>query len=186
MLDAIDDGSRHFLFFGNIRPTKGIVKLLAAAELLKDKSIKIIVAGQDIFNKIQEYKETHVISDNVVLILRLINDDEMKFLYSKSQVVLLPYEDVSQSAVLESAVNFKKPLLTSDIAYFKTILSNFTSFGRYTNTVDPVAFANSIVQFAGKDFEKEFYSKNDLERYRQKDKFDAFIKQLMALQLNKA
>jgi len=181
IIDAFNDNATYFLCFGNIRPSKGIFDLLAATHLVKDKNIKIIVAGQDIFNKMDEYAATYGISDNVTLILKFINDDEMKFLFTKSQMTLLPYENISQSAVLESAVNFRIPLLTSDIVYFKTILSEFPSFGVCTNTKDPEVFANSIDHFAKEDLKREFYSKADVEKYRQKDKFDAFVKELKAL-----
>jgi len=179
--NVFEDNARHFLFFGNIRPSKGIFDLLAAAELLKDDQIKIIVAGQDIFNKILEYQETHVISSNVKLILRLINDDEMKYLFAKCDMTLLPYEDISQSAVLETAVSFKIPLLTSNINYFKTIIANFPSFGKYTETTNPAIFANSLNQFASEDIKGEFYTEADVMKFHENDKFEAFIKELKEL-----
>jgi glycosyltransferase involved in cell wall biosynthesis len=176
-----EDEATYFLFFGNIRPSKGIVDLLAATELLKSGRIKIIIAGQDIFNTIKEHKKTHLINESVVLILRLINDDEMKYLFTNSDVVLLPYESISQSGVLQSAVAFKKPLVTSDIPYFKEIINNLPSFGKYADTKNPQAFIDSLVHFAEVDIKEEFYSKADMEKYYESEKFDAFIKQLKDL-----
>jgi glycosyltransferase involved in cell wall biosynthesis len=181
VINVFENDSTYFLFFGNIRPSKGVHHLLAATELLKDDRIKIIIAGQDIFNKIQEYREAHVINENVISILRLINDDEMKYLFKKSHATLLPYESISQSAVLETAVNFKIPLITSDIDYFKTILSDFPSFGKRTDTTDPKVFVDSLIRFAQVDIKEQFYNKTDMEKYYESDKFDAFIKELKSL-----
>src|ERR1700733_12293709 len=60
-----EDDASYFLFFGSIRPSKGINDLLAATVLMKGDRMKIIIAGQDIFNTIKEHKKTHVINDSV-------------------------------------------------------------------------------------------------------------------------
>jgi len=181
VINVFEHDSTYFLFFGNIRPSKGLHNLLAATELLTDDRIKIIIAGQDIFNKLQEYKESHVINNNVIAILRLINDDEMKYLFKKSHATLLPYESISQSAVLETAVNFKIPLITSNIDYFKTILGDFPSFGKYTDTTNPGVFVDSLIHFAEVDIKEEYYNESDMKKYYENDKFEAFIKDIRNL-----
>jgi len=174
-----NNNSFNYLFFGNVRPSKGVFDLLAAAETLTDSNnINIIIAGQDIFNTIEEYKAKYPIKDNVKLILRLLNDDEMKYLFINSNATLLPYNSVSQSGVLQTAASLKTPMLTSDIPYFKSVIHELPSFGKYTNTTDHENFKDVLISFAQEYNERDFYTKADLEKYYQSDQYNAFANQL--------
>lgn len=174
-----DNNSFNYLFFGNVRPSKGVFDLLAATEILTDdNNINIIIAGQDIFNTIEEYKARYPIKNNVKLILRLLNDDEMKYLFINSNATLLPYNSVSQSGVLQTAASLKTPILTSDIPYFKGVINELPSFGKYTNTTDHENFRDVLISFAGEYNKKNFYTKADLEKYYQSDQYNAFAKRL--------
>lgn len=168
----------NYLFFGNVRPSKGLLDVFAAAELLVDDNITIIIAGQDIFNSIGKYKTDHDIKSNIKLILRLLNDDEMKYLFTKCGATLLPYNSISQSGVLQTAASLKTPMLTSDILYFKDVFANLPSFGKCTETSDHENFKNELITFAGEVKKGGFYTKEDLEKYYQSDIYDRFVNHL--------
>ena len=170
--------AKYFLFFGNVRPSKGVFELLRASELLDNEDVRIIIAGQDIFDNIKEYTRARNLNKAVKTVLRLINDDEMKYFFAKSHAALLPYTSISQSGVLQTAVSLRVPMLTSDIDYFKQEINNFPSFGKCTNITDPVAFKNSLLDFANEVSEKKFYNKTDVDRYYHNEIFETFVQQL--------
>lgn len=180
---SVLDNQKHFLFFGNIVSYKGISDLLSAIEILakKNNDLVIIIAGKDSSKIIHNYKNLHLIFRNVKLILRHINDDEMKYLFSNCDYVLLPYREIYQSGVLEMAVTFQKPMLTSDISYFKNILNNYPSFGKVVNTKNKHLFANEILQISNFEMKEKFYEKKELLNYFANDSFNDFIENLKKL-----
>ena len=51
------------------------------------------------------------------------------YLYEHTDYVALPYRKTSQSGILEMAFYFRKPILASDVPYFRRMLTEFPSFG---------------------------------------------------------
>jgi glycosyltransferase involved in cell wall biosynthesis len=176
VINSLQSDSKNFLFFGNIIASKGVEDLLKANSLIEGSNVKIIIAGQDISNIISNYKIENVVAPNVQLILRYINDDELKYLFTKSDFILLPYSDISQSASVEMAIAFKKPILTSNIEYFKKIIDTYPSFGKYIDTKNHTVFSDNLLQLSQKSLIQTFYSTNDIEKYYKNDEFENFIK----------
>jgi len=171
------DGYLYFLFFGNIMPSKGIYDLLSAIEKIdfNNSKARVIIAGQDNFNNIETYNNLKEIKKKSKLFLRYINDDEMKYLFTKSNYVLLPYIDISQSGVLEMAINFKKPVLTSNLKFFQNILNTHSSFGKYINTKNSTTFAKLIESEALSNDQMQYYTNTDTEKYFNDNEFDNLI-----------
>lgn len=172
-----EDGSVHFLFFGNIIQSKGINDLLHAVEKIDFtfSKAKIIIAGRDGENIIRNFSDYDIISKKISLILRYINDDEMKFLFHKTNFILLPYLDISQSGVLEMAINFRKPFLSSQINYFTSILNEYPSFGKSLNTSNPINFAKAI-NYESMNYEvSSFYVDSETNRYLDETDFNIFL-----------
>ena len=176
-------GFIYFLFFGNIIPSKGIFDLLSTIEKIdfNNSHAKIIIAGKDRLNNIKNYPKYKEISQKSFLILRHINDDEMKYLFSKSNYVLLPYKDISQSGVLEMAINFRKPILSSGIKYFKDKFQKYPSFGEILSTHDSNSFAREI-EYKAKFFNQtKYFIEDDLEKYFNPNIFKDFIIEIKKL-----
>ena len=131
---AFLDTKTNLLFFGNITYNKGIDILIdfyrKLSPNIKDK-LHLVIAGNSIDGKLEgiDIKQNEGIS----VINRHIADDEMKYLFLKSSFVLLPYRITYQSGVLEMAFNYRKPVIVSDIPYFKSVISEYNSFGRVMN-----------------------------------------------------
>jgi glycosyltransferase involved in cell wall biosynthesis len=120
------------LFFGHIRLSKGIDILLAAARRLPG-IYSVIVAGNDsdgILNRIQ-------VPGNVVVINRVISDNDLRYLFSHCDCVVLPYRQVSQSGVLEMALHFEKVAIVSDLPIFREMIDKRPELGFvYGHTTD--------------------------------------------------
>jgi glycosyltransferase involved in cell wall biosynthesis len=174
---VFQDNSKRFLFFGNIIATKGVEDLLRAATATHSNT-KIVIAGQDISNIVYNYKTKNPISSNVQLILRHINDDELKFLFINCDFILLPYKDISQSASIEMAITFRKPILTSKIKYFKNIIDAYPSFGKYIDTEDPEIFSEYLIYYSQTHPGQSFYNTHDVKKYFKNDDFESFIRSI--------
>jgi hypothetical protein len=97
-----------------------------------------ILAGNDpdqIIGRMLQSKGSGFITD-LKLLLRYITDYELSYLFSKVDYIFLPYKEISQSGVLEMAVNFRKPVITSSHSYFRDFLSRFPSFGFSADSED--------------------------------------------------
>ncbi len=107
------------LFFGHIRPYKGLDTLLHAfAELRGNTSAKLIVAGQvwDDWGRYQEMIDSLHIGDAVQTRLRYIPQDDVGELFAAADIVVLPYHHFdAQSGVASLAIAYAKPLLVSRV-----------------------------------------------------------------------
>jgi len=173
----------YFLFFGNIRASKGITDLLSAIALVSDPNVQVVIAGQDVSGIINDYKKVNNVANNVNLITRHINDDELTYMFTKSNFILLPYDDISQSASIEVAITFKKPILTSNIKYFKTIIDLHPSFGEYFDTKNKTLFANKLMVYAQKKSDQLFYIDADIQKYFNADLINSFVSDIKAYNL---
>lgn len=106
----------YILFFGRIEEYKGL-KLLIDAYLSTNLKRKLVIAGKGDFDgKISHPK--------IIYLNRYIDDDEIKSLYDNALYVVYPYISATQSGVLSLASYFKKPILVSDINFFKETIGN--------------------------------------------------------------
>ena len=137
--DAVKTDKINFLFFGQLRQTKGITILQKAIDILKQKDFagNIIIAGMDKEHFIDETQQPPFVQT----ILRYITDSELNHLFSTCQYVLLPYTEIYQSGVLEVVIYFRCPALMSDIPYFSQMIDQFPSFGHlyHPNTSEALA-----------------------------------------------
>ena len=137
--EAVKTDKINFLFFGQLRQTKGITILQKAIDILKQKDFagNIIIAGMDKEHFIDETQQPPFVQT----ILRYITDSELNHLFSTCQYVLLPYTEIYQSGVLEVVIYFRCPALMSDIPYFSQMIDQFPSFGHlyHPNTSEALA-----------------------------------------------
>lgn len=116
-----DNSVIKLLFFGKIDRYKGIEYLLEACRILKNKGINfsLKIAGRSANYKLIIPSE---IEDNVDFENRFISESDIPFLFMSSDVVVLPYVEVSQSGVLPLAFAFGKPVIASNIGSFSEIV----------------------------------------------------------------
>ncbi len=175
---CIKEESLNFLFFGHFRKSKGINVLIDAITSLQKKvagRYHFIFAGADPHHEFEEVLNAISITHGVSVVARYIETEELNYLFSKVDAVVLPYYEVSQSGVLETAVFFGKQLVLSDISYFKVFVEKFPSFGYLFNSgsSEDLVKLLSIIQKDGLKSQRV----SDISKFYQKDEFDVFIKE---------
>lgn len=164
--EAVKTDKINFLFFGQLRQTKGITILQQAINILKQKDFagNIIIAGMDKEHFIEETQQPPFVQT----ILRYITDSELNHLFSTCQYVLLPYTEIYQSGVLEVVIYFRCPALMSDIPYFSQMIDQFPSFGHLYHPNTPEALAelmNRIIK--GNVTGGKYFVEKDIAKYNE-------------------
>lgn len=171
--NAISKDRKNVLFFGNITREKGIDILLDAVNNLNDEDaekINVIVAGKDIDGV---YKRVRIRPDrSVSFFTRHISDDELRFLYDNVDYLALPYRKTSQSGILEMAFYFKKPIIASDIPYFRKMLTQFPSFG-YLDGNSSKDFSYALHEILKRN-PSDFFNEEDYAKYENRKEVEDF------------
>jgi glycosyltransferase involved in cell wall biosynthesis len=113
---GIPEDAKVALFFGLIRPYKGLSTLLKAASGL-NTSIHILIAGECYgeWEPYQELIDDSGCSDRIHVINRFIDEAELPAIFSASDCVVLPYLQASQSGVVATALHYNKAIIASDV-----------------------------------------------------------------------
>lgn len=161
---SIINDKYNFLFFGQVRESKGIDVVLGSLKYLEEfENLNVIVAGTDKQNLVNMDNE-----NQLKKVLRYINNDEMMYLYSHCDYVLLSYKEVYQSGVMESMLYFKKPGIMSDVEYFANIGKTYPSFGIVYSPNNAVSLAGVVKDIcSGKYDNYSFYEAEDVQRYNE-------------------
>lgn len=137
------------LFFGRIKPYKGIKYLIEAEKILSRsaRDYKIIIAGEgDITPYIQDIKN----NDKLIIINRYINDTEVALLFKKSMMVVLPYLEASQSGIIPIAYAFKKPVVATYVGSISEVVED-NKTGLIVPPKDSQALAAAILKLLDND-----------------------------------
>ena len=171
--NAIDDKKNNFLFFGQIRLSKGIDILIEAFKYIERMTnVNIIIAGVDKKNIMENVK----LPNNVKLINRYIENDELNYLFDKSQFVILPYKEIYQSGVLETVVYFQKYAILSGIYTFKKFIERYPSFGSVYSSNTPLALAQMINSVTN---DVHVYKNEDMIKYKEDHDVENLIRQML-------
>lgn len=145
----LDSSVNYLLFFGFIRPYKGVDLLLEAFadERLKNINCKVIIAGEFY----EDAKRYYDIEKNLNLTSRIvwcpdfIPDSGVAPYFNIADIVVLPYKSATQSGVAQIAYHFEKPLLVTNIGGLPEIVPH----GKVGFVVEPDshAIASAIVDF---------------------------------------
>ena len=102
------------LFFGHVRPFKGLDVALRAWRLLQTE-VTLVVAGEAWWKSESEYRELAKGLDNVRFDFRFIPDAEIATYFAACDVVLAPYRIEAQSGVALTAFHFARPVIASNV-----------------------------------------------------------------------
>jgi len=134
------------LFFGYIRPYKGLSVLLEAlARLPADMPFYLEIVGRPVepFRPYQELINRLGLSDRVETRLDYVPNDEVSEIFSRASVVVLPYLNIAQSGVLQLAYAFGKPVVVTATGGLPEVVEHGKS-GFVIPRGDPVALEECL------------------------------------------
>ncbi|GGL22035.1 hypothetical protein GCM10009037_01770 [Halarchaeum grantii] len=112
---SLDDETT-FLFFGNLRPYKGVEGLVDAFERLNAPNTHLIVAGNPASERYGRHLEEVVGNcDDVTLVAEFIPDDDLQTYFNAADAAVFPFRDVLTSGSVVSSLSFGCPPIVPDI-----------------------------------------------------------------------
>jgi D-inositol-3-phosphate glycosyltransferase len=154
---GLREEERAILFFGRIKPYKGLEYLIAAYRQLfaRDDNYRLIIAGrpdrcEEYWRAICEEIREDTQKGQVILKADFIPDDETEVYFKAADAVILPYRQIYQSGVLFLGHSFGLPVLAADVGSLKDdIVEGKTGFA--FRPEDPADLARAIEQYFASD-----------------------------------
>jgi glycosyltransferase involved in cell wall biosynthesis len=119
------------LFFGGIRPNKGLEILLKALEIVKSRHRRVLLViaggllGRFNFEPYSDMIRKANLSECVRTFIQFIPEEEVDYFFAASDLVVLPYlKFEAQSGVLLRTYAHKKPVVVSDIGAMGELVSS--------------------------------------------------------------
>lgn len=112
----LDGADGYILFFGMVHSYKGVDRLIdiyASSPKLQQR--RLVIAGRGVLG-------TSIpghLADKITHIDRFIPDSQLAQLFAHAAVVVYPYVAATQSGVLSIASYFGRPIVASDIPFFR-------------------------------------------------------------------
>lgn len=123
---SLENTDNILLFFGFIRPYKGVDLLLKAFERAaeKDAKLKLIIAGSVLEGRKSLLKEIEdqKFKDRIFPILTYIPNEEVVNYFKAADLVVLPYKDIDHSGIIHLAYSFGKAVLGTNVGDFNEVI----------------------------------------------------------------
>jgi len=133
------------LFFGLLRPYKGVDTLLEAFRRVPGAELWIV--GNPRMEVEPLRRLAAEAPGRVRFLTRFVEDSEIPAIMRGADVVALPYRDAEHSGVLYAALAFGKPLVLSAVGGFPEVAE--AGAARLVPPEDPVTLAATLAELAG-------------------------------------
>lgn len=144
---------RILLFFGFVRPYKGLMRVIdAMPQILAHTEVRLVIAGEfwhdraDYLNRIEELG----LSDRITVIDRYVPNEEVGTLFAAADIVVQPYETATQSAVTQLAFDLDRPVVVTDVGGLPETVDDRKT-GYVVPAADSSPIAVSVIDFFAND-----------------------------------
>ena len=148
-LPAMPSDTPLLLFFGFVRPYKGLNVLLEATSAIQAQMpVHVLVVGE-IWGSSEEYLvqiQRLGISNHVTLINEYVPDERLGDYFGAADVVILPYVSATQSGVVQLAFGYGLPVIASRVGGLPDVVRDGET-GLLVPPGDPDALVAAIVRF---------------------------------------
>ncbi len=137
------------LFFGFVRPYKGLEYLIQAMPLvLNQLQAHLLVVGEfwqpPAFYR--RFAQEFGVQELITFVNRYVPNEDLKPYFDLADVVVLPYVSATQSAVVQLAFGFGKPVITTRVGGLHEVVQDGVN-GLIVPPQDEQALAAAIVRY---------------------------------------
>lgn len=177
-LDLPDTTHRLILFFGLIRPYKGLDVLLEAFRLLSDTDpdVRLIVSGE-FYEKPERFEpllSELVRSGRLILRDRFIPNEDVHLHFRAADLVVLPYRQATQSGIIPLAYQYGRGVVSTRVGGLDEMVADGES-GFLVPPEDPVALADAIRRYFARQSAIESRIPGFADRFRWPAYVDALL-----------
>jgi len=137
------------LFFGFVRPYKGLEYLIQALPLiLAKRPVHLLVVGEFWTSPefYERYAQEYNVVDAITFVNRYVPNEELGPYFDVADVLVLPYVSATQSAVAQLAFGFEKPVITTRVGGLHEVVKEGVN-GLIVPPQDEAALAEAVLRF---------------------------------------
>ncbi|NHJ41102.1 MAG: glycosyltransferase, partial [Asgard group archaeon] len=182
--EKLDIQGKILLFFGFVRPYKGLSNLIYSLPIINEKydDVILLIAGEFWWNqrKIIDNIIDELQLRNIQIVDQYIPDEEVGIYFQAADVVILPYNTGSGSGVIQTAFSYSKPVIATDVGTFSEIIKD-KKIGLIIPPKNPPAIADAVI-YLYEEMDRKELEKNiakELHHFSWEkliDVFDIFMK----------
>jgi len=140
------------LFFGFVRPYKGLDGLLAAWPLVLQALplARLLIVGE-FWEPVEDFRARAGalgVTDSLTIVDRYVRDEELGTLFGAADVVAMPYVAATGSAVAPLALHFGRPMVATAVGGLPEAVADGVS-GLLVPPGDPQALADALIRVLG-------------------------------------
>ncbi|MDD3643094.1 MAG: glycosyltransferase [Candidatus Krumholzibacteria bacterium] len=148
--EAIGEGDGPLLlFFGYIRPYKGLMHLLEAMpEISRSTGARLLVVGE-FYEDDAPYRERVRdlgMEGSVRFVDRYVGNEEVAPFFTAADLVVLPYLSATQSGIAQIAIAFDRPMIATRVGGLPEVVAEGRT-GFVVDPGDPAALARAVRRF---------------------------------------
>lgn len=146
---GLDQECPVLLFFGFVRPYKGLEYLIRAVHHVRRYiPIHLLIVGEFWENKQRYLRQIEELglSQYVTIVDRYVRNEEIGIYFGAANVVVLPYLETSQSAVLKIAFAMGVPVIASDVGGLRESVRDGVN-GLLVRPGDSASLAYAILRY---------------------------------------
>lgn len=116
--------AKELLFYGFVRPYKGLDVLIEALALLRDRDVHLTVVGE-FWSGLEEIRsriKRLSLDAAVEIVPRYVNDVETAAYFDRADALVLPYRRATGSGVLAIAYHYGKPVIATTAGAFPDVV----------------------------------------------------------------
>lgn len=143
-----------FIFFGGVRPNKGIETLIQSFQKLEGENYRLLIAGK-IFppdSYARSLQEMACADPRIMFYLQYIPDDEVQIFLNASDVVVLPFARILTSGTTVLAMSFHRAVIVPRMGCLPELVE--PDVGWTFNPRDPEALLNAMRTAVASDFKQ--------------------------------
>ncbi|MBV9097891.1 MAG: glycosyltransferase [Frankiaceae bacterium] len=153
-----DGGDFTVLFFGTIRPYKGLEHLVEAFDSLSDDEVagmRLLVVGEpwEGWTKPLELIAAARHRDRIALVDRYVHDDEVASYFTQADAVVLPYLRSSASGPLHIAMSAGLPVVLTDVGGLRAAAGDYAG-AVWVPPTDPAALRTALLDLPSRRGER--------------------------------
>ena len=164
------DDTKILLFFGLVRPYKGLKHLVNAMPEIVSRlnNVKLYIVGDfgDAKDEYMKLIEDNGIKENIVIRDGYVPDKEVEPYFAAADVNICPYETATQSGIIQIAYGFDLPVIATNVGGLPEVVTD-SKTGYVVEPCNAAAISDAVCRYFEDNRQADFIEgvRNEKERF---------------------